>query len=443
MTESVRPTTEGIATTVESPEPWKRVIKAEVQRSAFDLAYAKLLQKAVRSHQKPGFRKGRTPRALVEKEVGDLLRVEAIESLVPKAWMAALLEHKIPAITDPALENLSFEDGKPLTFDLVVEVRPEITAGGLDGMTVKRRDASVPESEIDEVLDRLRESRATFAGVGRPAAEGDRITLDLTPREGLDGEAPRTIPDQTFVLGAPNNLEAFNENLQGCAAGEEKDITVDYPADYPNESLKGRSVVFGCRIKEIAEKFLPPLDDAFAGQVEEGKTLEELRAAIRGDLEQESERRVGLELDHQVQMELIRRNDVPLPPSMVERYLQSGLEELHRRNARTGRPGSPEDDREYMEANRTRAERDLRAMLLLEAVRDQEGIKVTSEDVEERITEVAEENGFDVDRYRDFVNSGEEKDRIRYNLLERRTLDFLLSRAQIVDVPADTEVFAD
>ena len=111
--------------------------------------------------------------------------------------------------------------------------------------------------------------------------------------------------------------------------------------------------------------------------------------------------------------------------------------------ARTGRPDSPEDDREYMEANRTRAERDLRAMLLLEAVRDQEGIKVTSEDVEERITEVAEENGFDVDRYRDFVNSGEEKDRIRYNLLERRTLDFLLSRAQIVDVPAETEVLAD
>ncbi|MGD9547085.1 MAG: trigger factor [Candidatus Krumholzibacteriia bacterium] len=443
MTESARPTPEGIATTVESPEPWKRVIKAEVQRSAFDQAYAKLLQKAVKSHQKPGFRKGRTPRALVEKEVGDLLRVEAIEALVPRAWMAALLEHKIPALTDPALENLSFEDGKPLTFDLVVEVRPEITAVGLDAIPVKRRDAGVPESEVDEVLDRLRESRSTFTGVDRPAAEGDRITLDLTPREGLDGDQPRTIADQTFVLGAENNLGAFNDSLRGCAAGEEKDITVEYPADYPNESLKGRSVVFGCRIKEVAEKVLPALDDAFAGEVEEGKTLDELRAAIRGDLEKEAERRVGLELDHQVQMELIRRNDVPLPPSMVERYLQSGLEELHRRNARTGRPGSPEEDREYLEAGRTRAERDLKAMLLLEAVRDQEGIKVTDEDVEERITEVAEENGFDVDRYREFVNSGDEKDRIRYNLLERRTLDFLLSRADITDVPADTEVLFD
>lgn len=443
MTESARPTPEGIATTVEAPEPWKRVIKAEVQRSAFDQAYAKLLQKAVKSHQKPGFRKGRTPRALVEKEVGDLLRVEAIEALVPRAWMAALLEHKIPALTDPALENLSFEDGKPLTFDLVVEVRPEITAVGLDAIPVKRRDAGVPESEVDEVLDRLRESRSTFTGVDRPAAEGDRITLDLTPREGLDGDQPRTIADQTFVLGAENNLGAFNDNLRGCAAGEEKDITVEYPADYPNESLKGRSVVFGCRIKEVAEKVLPALDDAFAGEVEEGKTLDELRAAIRGDLEKEAERRVGLELDHQVQMELIRRNDVPLPPSMVERYLQSGLEELHRRNARTGRPGSPEEDREYLEAGRPRAERDLKAMLLLEAVRDQEGIKVTDEDVEERITEVAEENGFDVDRYREFVNSGDEKDRIRYNLLERRTLDFLLSRAEITDVPADTEVLFD
>ncbi len=149
------------------------------------------------------------------------------------------------------------------------------------------------------------------------------------------------------------------------------------------------------------------------------------------------------ELDHQLLTELVQRNDVSLPPSMVTKYLESGLEEAHKRNLQVGRNNSEEEDQEYMTAGRPHAEKALKGMLLLESIQRQEEIKVTDEDVDERIGEIAQQNGFDVDRYREFVNSGDEKQRMQYDILERRTYDFLLSRAEITEVSADTDVIAE
>ncbi len=430
----------GIKTTVESPEPWQRVVKVEITRDVYDKAFATRLKKAVKSHQKPGFRKGKAPKALVVKELGDVLRVETIEDMVPKAWMSALLEHKLAAITDPVLEDLKFEDDQPLTFDLVVEVRPEIELSDYEGLAVKKRAAEVKPVEVDEVIARLRESRAAFEKVERAAVEGDQILLDLTP---LDDEAegePTTIEDQQLVLGAEQNLPAFNEQLQGCEAGQEKEVSVDYPADFPNEKLQGRTMHFRCVVKEISAKVVPEADDEFAASIQEGKTMADLREEISADLLKEASRRVQQELDMQIRGELISRHEVSLPPSMVKKYLEAGLADFHAHNERQGKAATEEGDKEYMEAARPMAEKALKGMLLLEAVRLKEEIKVTDDDVDEKIGEIAAENGFDVDRYREFVNSGEEKDRISYDLAERRTYDFLLSRAEIEEVSADADL---
>jgi FKBP-type peptidyl-prolyl cis-trans isomerase (trigger factor) len=128
---------------------------------------------------------------------------------------------------------------------------------------------------------------------------------------------------------------------------------------------------------------------------------------------------------------------------MVDKYLESSLAELHQRNARLGRPNTQEEDASYREEGRPHAERALQGMLLLEAVRRREDIKADKEAVDERIAEIATENGFEVDRYREFVDSGDERERIEFDLLERRTYDFLLSRAAVEDVPADTDVLGD
>lgn len=447
MHEHAHQAAEGISTTLESPEPCKRVVKAEIQRARFDQAYAAKLKQAQKRHQKPGFRKGHSPKALVEKEMGDLLRVETIESLVPKAWMAALLEHRLMPLTDPALENLKFEDTGPLTFDLVVEVRPDVTARDYLGLPVKKREVEVTPQDVQEVIERLRQSRAHFEAVERPAQDGDQVVLDLVPQQSPadsgEGSAAAPITGQRFILGSENNLPEFNTGLQGCAAGDSRTVAVTYPPEHPNERLKGRTVEFACRVTEVGARILPELDDAFAAAVEPGSTLEGLHGSIRSDLEREAQLRITHELDRQLTAELVRRNEVPLPPSMVQNYLASGLEEFHRRNLRLGRPNTDAEDEQYMTEGRPHAERALKGLLLLEAVRRQEGIKVEPQDVDLRIGQIAVENGFDVDRYREFVNSGEEKERIEYDLLERRTFEFLLAKAEVASVPAETDVLAE
>ncbi len=432
-----------ITTTLESPETWKRVVKAEIAREHYDKEFANRLKKAVKGHQKPGFRKGRTPKAVVEKEMGDMLRMETIEALVPTAWMTGVIEHKLAPITDPSLENLEFGEEGPLKFDLVVEVRPDITVGDTDGIKVKRRAVEVLDKDVDDVLTRLQESRATFEKVERASETDDQISLDLVPGawEGQSDEA-KVIEDQKFVLGAASNMPAFNENLVGVSAGDEKVVEVVYPDDHPNESLKGQSISFTCQIKEVAAKVLPELTDEMAGEVAGGKSLAELKEEINTDLGKEATKRVAQELDSQIQAELIKRHDIELPPSMVEKYLESGLQEMHKRNSQVGRPNAADEDEEYRTAGRPHAEKALKGMMLLEAVRQKEEIKVTDEDVDERIVEVATENSFDVEKYREFVNSGDEKERLQYDLQERKTYDFLLSRAEIEDVSADTEVLA-
>ncbi len=433
-----------ITTSVEAPEPCRRVIRAQVARTLFDREYAERLKKAARAHQRPGFRKGHTPRAVLERELGDALRVEAVEALVPKAWVSALVEHRLAPVNEPVLENLEFKDDGPLTFDLVVEVRPEITLGELAGLPVRRRQVEVTDADLDGVVERLREGRATWEPVERESRNGDQVTLDLVPggEEGIFDEAA-TIADQRFVLGAEHNLPAFNERLSGVAAGSERIVEVDYAADHPNPALAGRTVKFRCRVKTVAQKKLPELDDAFAATCAPVADLAGLRADIRRDLEKEAAKRIVQELDVQLQAELLKRHEVPLPPSMVDKYLESGLAELHQRNQRMGRANTEQEDGEYRERGRPHAERALRGLLLLEAVRRQEGIKADKEAVDERIAEIAAENGFEVDRYREFVDSGEERERIEYDLLERRTYDFLLARAAIEDVPADTDVLSD
>ncbi|MBU8871519.1 MAG: trigger factor [Gemmatimonadales bacterium] len=442
--QNTEPQPKPIATTLEAPEPWKRVVKVEISRAHFDKEYATRLKKAVKGHQKQGYRKGKTPKALVEKEMGGVLRMETLEGLVPQAWMVGVLEHKLNPITDPALENLDFPDDGVLKFDLEVEVRPDVSASGYEGIPVKQRAVEVTDAEETEVLERLRESKASFNEVDRPASEGDQLLVDLTP-QAWDGEpnTGQTIQDQRLVLGSENNLPAFNEALAEAKAGDSLDISVNYPEDHTNDSLKGQTLVFHCEIKEVAEKAVPELNDEFAADISEGKSLDELKQDIRQDLEKESERRIKVEMDQQIVRELIARNEVSLAPSMVTKYLEAGLEEMHSRNQTMGRAQNEEEDKEYMETGRPHAERSLKGMLLLDSVQKQEEIKVSAEDVDERVKQIAAENGFDVDQYRQFIESGEEKGRLEYDLLDRKTYDFLLSRAEIEPVAADADILME
>lgn len=418
---------------VETPDACQRVFKVQIPRTEFDREYQNRLADAVRAHVRPGFRKGKTPRSTVEKELGDRLRIDTFESLVPRAYRAAVVEHGVFPLTEPRLDNMTFEEGQDLAFDLTVEVRPDVVATDYQNLPVRERKPEVTDGEVDAIMARLRESRAWYERVDRPAADDDQVTVDVTPL-GDDG-APlteRTIAQQRLSVGSEENLPAFNDGLRGVVAGDERTIAVTYPADYPNAEVAGRTVSFQCVVHEVRTKVLPELDDAFAAQLEEGQTLLELRMRVRERIREEAQRRAAAEMDEQVLQALVERHDVPVPPSMLDDYLRAGLDEMHQRNEQLGRANTAEEDAQYREAARPVAERVIKGLFLLESVRRQENLRADDAEVEDRIAVIAAENGFDLEKFRDYVRRGEERERIRREIEERKTYDFLLARAQFM-----------
>ncbi len=425
---------------VEEPEDWQRVIKIEVSRAHFDQQYAQRLHQAAKRHVRPGFRKGKTPKQVVEREIGDRLRAETLEQIVPEAFKQAIVQHDLVPITDPVFENLVYEPDKPISFQLVIEVRPKITARDFNDLPISQREPEVKDADVDDVLERLRENRALFEKVNRPAQASDQIVVDLTPldEEGQPDEARRAA-DQIMELGANTNFGAFNEAFTAARAGDQKQVQVAYPDDHHREALRGRTVTFQCEIKEIRQKILPELNDTFASSLQEGQTLLELRQAIRADLLREEQAQIDRELEEQIVDALIARNEISVPPSLIEEYLKSGLDELHSRDAQLGRSSSPGEDEQYRQLTRPVAERILKGMFIMEAIRRQEGISVTEEETEERIEQIARQHNLDVVRYRQYAAQGSERDRIVHGLEERKTFDFLLSRAKVQRAGAAAE----
>jgi trigger factor len=424
---------------VEAPDPCQRIIKVAVPSSHYARQYQRCLAAAVRNHERPGFRKGKTPRNIVEKELGDRLRAEAFEGLVPQAYHAAVIEHGLWPITDPVLKNVVFKEGDDVSFDLVIEVKPEVTAVEYEGLPIKEKSVEVSTEDVDEYIERLRESRAVFETVPRPAAEGDQVVVDLVPRldDGALDEEHRA-GDQQLIVGDEQNLPVFNEVLVGAEAGLERDVTVDYPEDYPNPDLRSKTMIFALHVSSVQRKVLPEVDDAFASQLYEGQTLLELRGRIREALAEEARRRAAEEMDAQILDRLLERNEVPIPSSLVNTWLDKAVQDMHRRNDQVGRPNTDDMDQAYRQAFRPVAEREIKGMFLRESVRKQESIVVSEQDVENRVAAIAAQNGFDLQKYRAFLTQNEERKRIERDILERKTYDFLLSRAEITAAAEDS-----
>jgi trigger factor len=358
---------------VTEPESWKRAIKVSVDQGFFDEEYAKNLLKARKKHARPGFRKGKVPMAMVEKDLGGEVRMETLDEIIPKAYQTAMVEHKLYPVSDPVLDDLKFEEGSPIVLDLSVEIRPEIEATGYNDLSLTERKAELADGAVDEILERLRDSRATWDKVDRPAAKDDKAKIDITPM-GEDGkpDTTKTVPDYGFDIGAEGNFDEFNEALTGAVVGDERDITVVYPDDYFTEELKGKTVAYHVTVKEIEEKTLPELDDAFASGLKDGQTLLELRAKTREELQAEETRKMEQQTNDEIIDLLIEKNPVDLPPTLVNQYLDSGVQEFKSRSEGMGRPVSDEDIAQYREGGREAAQRSIKAMLIMESIRRQE-----------------------------------------------------------------------
>jgi trigger factor len=413
---------------------WQHTLDLEIPVSEVEARLEEVARRVQRRATLPGFRKGRVPLELVRTQFAAHVEQDFLDEFVPRVANDALAEAKLDPIVPPTVRNLRFTPGAPLTFELVVDVRPEVVAKDYKGLRVMRRGATVDDEAVEKVLNDLREQSAVFADLDRPAERGDVVLFDSIRLDPKGRRLPSTRQKGVRAqLGAPGMLPDLENGLLAAVEGQERLVDVSYPADYGNADLAGRTVRYALKVRKIQEKKLRDLDDNFARDVFQLEKLDELKSRIRLNLEGEERVRVQRELDAAVSEQLLQRNTFELPQRLEEWMLDRVITEAL--NGRTA------DDalRQELEARyRPGVQRSLRREILLGAVARQEGLEVSDEEVAREIDRMAQAEPRQAARIRARYQTEERRRGLREALLERKALDWLIEKADVEEAaPAE------
>ena len=318
----------------------ENVVKLDITIPAKDAvdAYNKAVSTISKYVNIDGFRKGKAPRAVVERHVGtERIKQEAIENLMPKAINQAVVDNDLDLIAQPYITNYNFNIGEDLTVTAKAELRPEVTLGQYKGLTLEVKDSPVEEDAMQKSIDRLLEQHSTQETViDRPTKDTDIAVIDFEGTangEKIQGGDAKNYP---LDLAHSNFIPGFAEQLVGKNLNDEFDIKVTFPEDYHDEKLKGQPATFKIKINEIKEKKLPELNDEFAQKVGSFKTVDELKADIQNYLNSQRERTNKMNAENEVFKAVIDGAKVDIPQSMVDREANSLKQEYTQRLAAQG-----------------------------------------------------------------------------------------------------------
>ncbi len=318
----------------------ENVVKLDITIPAKDAvdAYNKAVNTISKYVNIDGFRKGKAPRAVVERHVGtERIKQEAIENLMPKAINQAVVDNNLDLVAQPYITNYNFNIGEDLTVTAKAELRPEVTLGQYKGLTLEVKDSPVEEDAMKKSIDRLLEQHSTQETViDRPTKETDVAVIDFEGTANGEKIVGGNAKNYPLDLAHSNFIPGFAEQLVGKNLNDEFDIKVNFPEDYHDEKLKGQPATFKIKINEIKEKKLPELNDEFAQKVGNFKTVDDLKADVQQYLESQRERTNKINSENEVFKAVIDGAKVDIPQSMIDREANSLREEYKQRLAAQG-----------------------------------------------------------------------------------------------------------
>jgi trigger factor len=415
----------------------RRELELEVPAENVQKTTEKIARDLARVARVPGFRPGKAPVTLIRRRFAEEIKGEVLESLVPEYIQQALTEKKLNPITRPQVDKVDFTDAGPLKFRASFEVLPDFELGDYKNLKIEVEEIEVGDTEINKTLEEMRERSATFAPVeGRPAQDGDYVQVKLMGTPAGGGEPVRA-DNVTCHIGAEETLPAFNENLRGAKPGDTPHFEMKYPDDYPDEKLRGKTYNFALEVRGVKEKKLPELNDEFVKDLGEGaagaKNLAELRDKIREKLNAARDEQQQAQAREKILEELVKRHDFPVPQALIEHQMDVRLERVVRSLAAQGvDPRAVNVDWVSMrQRQHDRAERDVKAEILLDRVATAEKLEATDEDVEKEIAALAERSGESVAVIRARLTKEDTLDRIKSKLRSDKAVDWLYRTAQI------------
>ena len=393
----------------------------------------------------PGFRPGKAPRELIAKTYAKQIEEETKRKLISDNYRKALEEKKIQVVGYPDIEEIQFGRGQGLHFAATIETAPEFELPDYKGLPVKRPLAAVTEADVERAFNVLREQRVTYTDVARPAQQGDIVVVNYsgtTEGKPLTDIAPtaRGLTQQSnfwLEIKPGSFIPGFTEQLVGATACQKRTITVDFPAEFVAPALSGKKAIYEVEIVQVKERVLPELNEEFA-RAYGAETIDKLREGVHTDLENELKFKEKKEVRNQLVRGLLDRVNFELPESMVQHETRNVVYGIVRENQQRGVPKQKieeQKDEIYNIANSSAKER-VKASFLLNRIAEKEGIKVTEQEITQRILLIAQQNDIKPDK---LVKQLQERDgvaEIHEQILTSKVLDFLELHAQVEEISA-------
>jgi trigger factor len=416
---------------VEEIEGCKRKIAVEAPADMVRREWERAWGRVQKQARLPGFRKGHVPRSLVKLHFASDVRREVAEHLIPDVYRQAVAHARVDPVNEPDLQDVRLEEGAPLSFTAIVEVKPQIALGDVTGIEVQQARRLVGDADVAEALEAMREQQAQFRAVERAAAPGDLAIVDytLTP----DGEEATSATGYEFIVGGGGVLPEIDQAVAGTEVGAERRVALRFPDDYRVERLRGKPAAVVVKVVELKEKVLPTLDDEFARSVGDFDTLEAVRGAVRARLEARRDAEERRELEETIVDALLERHAFAVPDALVLRQISHQVE--HARDRMRQQGVDPErvewDYRKIVGDLRPAAEKAVRRALLLEAIAEREGIAPTDADVDAELDKIAQAAQRPVPAVRRMMERNGDLEALRHGLRERMTLEFLIRHAAV------------
>nr|MBN2278715.1 trigger factor [candidate division Zixibacteria bacterium] len=411
---------------IKAAEGLVREIEIEVPADVVDAAYSELYEKYRKEARIKGFRPGKVPMNVIKSKFKDAVHDEVLQDLVSKTYRQAVQEQALQVASPPDFPEMNLKEGEPLKYTARVEVMPDIDKIDYEGLELPKEEIEVRDVEVDTVVEHLRNKKAEIRPVDRPAGAGDILVIDLKAQEDSDNVLEgKEFKDIELDLSSGMTVGEFKEALVGIKAGEEKDVTVDYPEDFSNKNLAGKKLVYHCVIKQVKEKILPQANDAFAKAQGGVETMLEMRLKIREDLNKQKE------LDHRSweKQELMRqinlKNQIPIPEAMIDHYLDSIIEDMKQKEQEF-------DEVLIRQQYRPNAIEYLRWNLIMNRLAELEKIEVLPSDTENWIKGFAAGYQMEIDQAKKLLARTGRIEEIRDTIKEDKVCDFLLSKASHV-----------
>ena len=421
--------------TAENGENQQVTLTIEVEAAEVSKAVERAAKRLANRVNIPGFRKGKAPRNIVERNVGmDALLQEAFDLIAPKAFSDALDDQKIDPVTRPNIDIVTLEDGKNLVFKATVTPRPEVKLGDYKGLKVEKAAAEVSDEDVEKQLKNFqdRQGKMVEAPEGAAVEDGDFTTLDF---EGfVDGEAFEGGKGQDYPLqiGSGSFIPGFEEQLVGAKVGEEKEVNVKFPEEYHSAELAGKDAMFKCTVRSIKHKELPEIDDELAKKVSTFQTLDELKADIRKNLLENAEKKAENDQKTAVIEQATENITVDIPAVMIDNRVTSMIQEMAMRLEQQGMKleqylqYAGTDIAKIREDYRETAEKNVKTDLMLEEVAKAEDIKVEAKDLDAEVASMAAAYGATPQQVQKIIKEQGRIGDLAASVLRKKTAQFII-----------------